>query len=140
MSGQSRKMQQVLSRRSEGAISTQRSKPQVSVSSPRDIPTTEPKQSEFSSRHIITNQKKTEFQLKYRTYKVSVLTLTSIATGDAGLPIPFPRSSSMASKKKNLKTTPAKANKAPKADKPGGAAKTPARDKPLSALDAAARV
>jgi hypothetical protein len=46
----------------------------------------------------------------------------------------------MASKKKNLKTTPDKANKARKADMPGGAAKTPAKDKPLSALDAAARV
>jgi HB1, ASXL, restriction endonuclease HTH domain len=46
----------------------------------------------------------------------------------------------MASKKKNPKATPDKANKAPKADKPGGAAKTPAKDKPLSALDAAARV
>jgi hypothetical protein len=71
--------------------------------------------------------------------EVSVLTLTSIAMGDAGFPILFPRSSSMASKKKNPKTTPDKAAKAPKADKPG-AAKPPAKDKPLSALDAAARV
>jgi hypothetical protein len=47
----------------------------------------------------------------------------------------------MASKKKNLKITADKTDKAPKADKPGGAAKTPAQDKPpLSALDAAARV
>src|ERR1700757_2336174 len=38
----SRKMQQVLSQRSEGAISRQRSKPQVTVSSPRDIPTNQP--------------------------------------------------------------------------------------------------
>src|SRR6516164_2182902 len=54
----SRKMQQVLSQRSEGAISTQRSKPQVTVSSPRDIPTHQPK--------------KPKLRLKDRTYKVSV--------------------------------------------------------------------
>ena len=45
----------------------------------------------------------------------------------------------MASKKKNPKTTPAQADRAPKADKPA-AAKTRPQDKPLSALDAAARV
>src|SRR6516165_5161569 len=55
----SRKMQQVLSQRSEGAISTQRSKPQVTVSSPRDIPTHQPK--------------KPKLRLKDRTYKVTVL-------------------------------------------------------------------